>query len=253
MSNEKPWLKFYPTVWRAGKVQALSYSEKGMYSDIFAYYWQQECSVTLDELSMVFSRDEELLKQTLSKSVLLGIILQSSDRIFIKFLDEQYEVLTSLSKVRAKCGRKGGINKASSNCQANAKQMLSKSLANVKQNPSILDLDLDIKKDTKVSKESEVYRKFAHLSITVDDNAKLVAAGYSQEQIDNTYDSIENYKKNKDYKSLYLTAKKWLAKEVKQATTDEGVSEDIAYILENERIQEERYGKHTQWYADNCT
>ena len=122
--SDKPWLKFYPTVWRAGKVQALSYSEKGMYADIFAYYWQQECNVTIEELNLVFARDEELLKETLSKSVLLGIILQTSDNIFIKFLDEQYEELTSLSKVRAKCGRKGGLNKASSNCQANAKQML---------------------------------------------------------------------------------------------------------------------------------
>jgi len=73
------------------------------------------------------------------------------------------------------------------------------------------------KSKVKESKEDEIkednYRSFAHLSLSHSDYEKLIEFGYSNNQIDNILDSIENYKDNKKYKSLYLTAKKWLQKE----------------------------------------
>jgi len=61
--------------------------------------------------------------------------------------------------------------------------------------------------------ESEIYRAFNHLSISIEENQKLIELGYSQEQVDSIYDSIQNYKKKNNYTSLYLTARKWLKKE----------------------------------------
>jgi len=249
------YFKSCPKDWFAGEVQSLPYEEKGMYSDIMHYYWLKECKVTFDMLKIRFQRDLELLEKTCSKSILLDILeVTKNGEVVIKFLSKQYSELNNLHEIRVKNGRKGGYAKHSSPTTILLEQKPSSTIAPLVAKPSIqeLELELDIKKDTKVSKESEVYRKFAHLSITVDDNAKLVTSGYSQEQIDNTYDSIENYKKNKDYKSLYLTAKKWLSKEAKQVTTEEGVSEDFQYILDAVKKDEERYGKGTQWYADNC-
>ncbi len=70
-----------------------------------------------------------------------------------------------------------------------------------------LTTNKNVKKEKKL-----VYRSFDHLSITVEDVRKLDKE-YSKKQIDYILDAIENYAKNKSYTSLYLTAKKWLAKE----------------------------------------
>ena len=60
--------------------------------------------------------------------------------------------------------------------------------------------------------DKETYRCFAHLSMSVEQFNKL-EADYNKQQIDSCLDSIENFKNNKKYKSLYLTCKNWLKKE----------------------------------------
>ena len=63
-----------------------------------------------------------------------------------------------------------------------------------------------------VNVNETIYRSFAHLSMSKDEFKKLESV-YSQETIDSVLDAIENFKQNKKYKSLYLTAKNWLKKE----------------------------------------
>ena len=72
--------------------------------------------------------------------------------------------------------------------------------------------------DNVISKD--IYRSFAHLSISNSDVEKLLDK-YSINEIDDVLDSIENFKGNKKYTSLYLTANKWLSKNKKSTEVEE--------------------------------
>lgn len=72
------------------------------------------------------------------------------------------------------------------------------------------------KEELRRKEEENIYRAFAHLKITTAEFDKLIADGWEKEQIDETLDNIQNYAKNKDYVYLYLTARKWLAKQPKK-------------------------------------
>lgn len=62
-------------------------------------------------------------------------------------------------------------------------------------------------------------RSFDHLSISEKDYQKLCDK-YGQEETDLTLDAIENYKGNKNYKNLYLTANNWLRRDQKKNAPD---------------------------------
>lgn len=66
--------------------------------------------------------------------------------------------------------------------------------------------------DNNINNENNIYRAFNHLKLSNADFKKL-NQDYSKAKIDDCLDKIENYKGNKNYKSLYLTAKNWLKKE----------------------------------------
>lgn len=106
-------------------------------------------------------------------------------------------------------GSKGGRPKKSPS-EAKKPKPLNKNPSEAKKADSVSDSVNDSVSDRKNNKD--IYRQFSHLKLFVEEFEKL-KADYSVLQIDEILDSIENYKKNTAYKSLYLTAKKWLKKE----------------------------------------
>jgi hypothetical protein len=67
------------------------------------------------------------------------------------------------------------------------------------------------KNDKNKKNEENIYRRFAHLCLTQDEFEGL-KINWTEEQINEILDQIENYAKNKAYKSLNLTAQNWLKK-----------------------------------------
>ena len=108
--------------------------------------------------------------------------------------------------------RERNSDNAKKRWNATASDRIPKVPNDTKNADSVSDSDSVISKD--------IYRSFAHLSITNADVEKLLTK-YSIDDIDEVLDSIENFKGNKKYTSLYLTASKWLSKNKKTTEAEE--------------------------------
>ena len=76
-------------------------------------------------------------------------------------------------------------------------------------------IPIEEEEESKEEKEKEIiYRNFKHLKITIQEFEKLKET-YLSDDIDLVLNNIENYKNNKNYTSLYLTALNWLKKDYK--------------------------------------
>lgn len=73
-------------------------------------------------------------------------------------------------------------------------------------------------------KKEKYFKKFAHLKITESDNKKLVDK-FGETRVNEIYTKIENYRKNTNYKSLYLTALDWLKRDKETAKKDNKITQ----------------------------
>lgn len=105
MAKELPYFQFEPAEYLTRDVSFCTLSAQGLFINICAYYWQRECSLTKGQLLRRFNNEDEL-----SELIKEGVIdlCDDGDNIIVKFLDEQFEKATKLSKVNSANGSKGG-------------------------------------------------------------------------------------------------------------------------------------------------
>jgi hypothetical protein len=193
MASELPYFRFTVQEWQNGNVSLERYELQGFFISVCGYYWMQDCTTTLAMLCKKFSNATAMLQELID----LGIIKHEKrhDKVEIVFLNKQYDLLSENRKSRQDAGSKGG-----------------KAKAKLQQKPSYKDNNKDKDKD------NNIYREFMHLKITQKEVDALLQEN-SIDEITAVLDSIQNYKKNKNYTSLFLTAKNWLKRENKKSST----------------------------------
>lgn len=139
MAKELPYFRFTASEWQNGDISLENYELKGLFIDICAYYWVKDCSITREMLEKRFRNDKELLKELF----IIEVIKENKDFISIRFLDEQFDMLSEKRKRRQEAGAIGGRTK-SSNAKAKLKQ---KSSYKDKDNNKDKDKDKDINKN----------------------------------------------------------------------------------------------------------
>jgi hypothetical protein len=129
MSKELPYFRFTAFEWLNGDISLEDYKIKGIFSDVCAYYWFKDCSITQAKLKQRFSNASTEIESLINSGIIKRV--NGSDFLEITFLNEQFDQLSELRKARQDAGSKGG------------KQKRSKAKAKLKQNPSYKDKDKD--------------------------------------------------------------------------------------------------------------
>ena len=115
-------------------------------------------------------------------------------------LDDNNKALFSLIKPQLDANYSKYLNGKKKPKKSKTLAKISKPLTNVNDNVNVNENDNDI------------YVSFKHLKLSQNEFEKLLI-NYDKEQIDYMIGQIKNYKKNKNYTSLYLTLVSWLKKE----------------------------------------
>jgi hypothetical protein len=189
---------WYPKDWgNSESVFELNLTERGLYRELIdlAMLNDNKTEVKLEVWSRKFAIDIDSLKSILGKLMHLDLIKVNGESLFIPSCESR------LNLVRG--GSKGGKT-SKPTAKPTSKPFESLEEKNEKPTPNQIEKKVNIK-------EKE-YKSFKHLSLSISDFEKLKLS-YTQSQIDGVLESIENYRNNKNYVSLYLTAKKWLEKE----------------------------------------
>lgn len=109
MSIELPWYKFYPTEWLFGRISHETPELQISFLKTCCFYWQRGCEMDIDYILLYIEKD--VIKELCQKNYIL--YNKKSNKIRIKFLDEQSKDRKQRKDKKIEAGRKGGLKSAS--------------------------------------------------------------------------------------------------------------------------------------------
>lgn len=174
MAKELPFFKFIATEWLTGDINFEPFDIQGLFINVCATYWKEDCVITLTRLKQRLSNAEAQQWKQLIDGKYIKVI---NDQVYISFLDEQLEELGEQRKKKQEAGRKGG--------KASLKQRLSNAKATLKHKDIDIEVDTDKDVDSKIPSLSEVEDYF-------DKN------GYTKESAKKMFDYYESSREKKD-------------------------------------------------------
>jgi len=150
------------------------------------------------------------------KDILIKFKQDDNGMFFNERLDD--EIFKRKKFTESRSNNKSGRKKASepilnNNSIKNESESYDLSYDNHMENVNRIKNKNTIKKQNK--EPEPIYRSFKHLCLYQNEFDKLFM-NYTKEEIDETLDAIENYKDNTKYLSLFLTAGKWLKKDLEK-------------------------------------
>ena len=101
MAKDLPYFKFFCSEWSDGDITLETYETQGLFINICAYYWSNECTLELSKLKKRFRNDTDLVDLLIKNNLLKQI----AGFIKISFLDEQKLEREEQSKIKSKGGK----------------------------------------------------------------------------------------------------------------------------------------------------
>jgi hypothetical protein len=115
MAKELPYFKFFCSEWSDGDITLEDYETQGLFINICAYYWSNECILEISKLKKRFRNDIALIDLLIKNN-----ILKTTDEfIVINFLDEQKNDRKLKSMTNKDNGSKGGRPKTQAQTENN--------------------------------------------------------------------------------------------------------------------------------------
>jgi hypothetical protein len=185
------WFKFSPSEWMMGKISRCRPDTRASYVTLCCLYWNANGQMNPEDAKLEFTINgwQEIIRYKLVE------FSDDNSRILIKFLDEQLDDIRKTFERNSLAGKRSA-------------EIRSKRTFNTPSTPLQQPFNTQ-STDIRYKNKESIYRQIEHLSITHTEFDKL-ASIYGKPAVDSIFDDIANYKNIKKYKSLFLTAKKWL-------------------------------------------
>lgn len=104
MSDKLQFYKFYPSDWMMGRIQKCSGDCVKAFINFTCLYWNKECQVLIEDAKIELEEHYETL-------VKYKIIVEDSEWIKIKYLEEQNNAISEKTQSKSLDGRKGNLKR----------------------------------------------------------------------------------------------------------------------------------------------